>query len=514
MSNRNIVKGILVLTSANIITKILGFFYRVYMSNVIGAEGMGLFQLIMPLYMLVWSISSSGFSTTISKLVSEENAKRKYANSRLILQQCVITSTIIAFILSIILFEYSDYISIKFFKDSRISLSLKIMTTCFPFMAAGSCIRGYFFGSQENSVPAISQVLEQMSKMIIIYFLSSIFIPLGLEYASAIAVVGMSTGEIFSFFYVWLAYKNKQKYLDKSKSLSISRTFSYIKILKMSTPLTANRVLSSFLSTIENILIPQRLKSFGYTEKQAMSIFGQLSGMAMPLVMFTSSLLTSLSISIIPAISEASAVSNTRRINNTVAKSFLFTAILGIGTSGIFMTFPNELGEVIYSQTDLGEQIFLMGFICPFIYFHVTLSGILNGLGKQFFIFTNNLLSSIINISSIYFLTPIYGMRGVILGYFLSILLVNILGVKELYKCIKFNIDFKNVIFVPLICILFSCLTSKLIYRYLLNLIGQTISVIICIGFLSSSYLFLLIILKCIQVKDLDFLKIKSSKQI
>lgn len=513
MSKKSIFKGALILTLANIITKILGFFYRVYMSKVIGAEGMGLFQLIMPLYMLVWSISSSGFSTTISKLISEENAKKQYSNSKMILNQSLITSTLIAIILSVILFKYSEYIAIKIFKDERIVMSLKIMTLCFPFMAAGSCVRGYFFGSQETVVPAISQVLEQISKMLIIYVLSSTFIPLGLSYAAGVAVIGMCAGEIFSFLYVWVTYKYKIKSLDKNQAISITRSNSYIKILKMSTPLTANRVMGSFLMTIENILIPQRLKAFGYTEQEAMSVFGQLSGMAMPLVMFPSSLITSLSISIIPAISEAMAVRNKKVIDSTISKTFLFTSIIGIGAAGLLITFPTELGEVIYAQPEIGEQLLLMGFICPFIYYQVTLSGILNGLGEQFFIFKNNLISSMISISCIYFITPMYGIKGFIFGYFFSFLITNILGLKKVYSCVKFEIDLNSSIVIPIICILASCLTAKLIYKYFLLLLGQTISLVVSIGFLAIFYLFLLLTLNCVKIKDLKLLKIRSFKQ-
>ena len=146
MSKRLIIKGAIILTLANIITRILGFIYRIYMSNLIGAEGMGLYQLIMPIYMLAWSISSSGFSTTISKLVAEENSKKEYGNIKRIIHICMFLSALIACLISLLVFFFSGYIANNIFKNENTLLSLHIMCIAFQFMALSSCIRGYFLG--------------------------------------------------------------------------------------------------------------------------------------------------------------------------------------------------------------------------------------------------------------------------------------------------------------------------------------------------------------------------------
>lgn len=494
-----IIKGAIILTIANIITRILGFVYRVYMSNIIGAEGMGLYQLIMPIYMLVWSLSSSGFSTTISKLVAEENSKKEFGNIKRILNLCIITSVSIATFLSIFIFLFSDYIATNIFKDERILLSLHIICISFPFMAYGSCIRGYFLGMQNTLIPAISQVLEQITRMISIYFLSSIFIPMGLSYACAVAVIGMCIGEIFSFLYVYLMYNS---HIKKSyKKTVLSKIKCYYIILSMALPLTANRVIGSFLSTIENILIPQKLIQYGHTNLEAMSLFGQLSGMSMPLLMFPSSLLTALAISIVPAISEAMAKKNITVIKETISKAFLFTSIIGLGAMAVFIVFPYELGTIIYSQDDIGSQLLYLGFLCPFLYCHVTLSGILNGLGEQMLIFKNSLISSAINISFIFFLIPIYGINAFIIGWLLSLIVINCISLLKLKKRTNFKISIIDSILKPLICILASVILSKTAHKYLLSSFSPAISLIISLVILAICYLFLLISLDCINFK-------------
>ncbi len=502
MSKNLIIKGALILTLANIITRILGFIYRIYMSNLIGAEGMGLYQLIMPVYMLAWSISSSGFSTTISKLVSEENSKREYGNIRRILSICIFLSGLIACLISILVFIFSPYIANNIFKNENTLLSLHIMCIAFPFMAIGSCIRGYFLGMQDTIVPAISQVLEQVSRMIVIYLLASVFIPLGLSYACALGVIGMCIGEIFAFLYVFMIYNTK---INKIKKSNISIIKYTTIILSMALPLTANRVLGSFLSTIENILIPQKLIEYGYTNTEAMSLYGQLSGMSMPLIMFPSSLLTALAITIVPAISEALAKNNINLIKITISKAFNITSIIGLGTLGIFTFFSSELGTTIYSQEDIGWQLLYIGFLCPLIYYHVIFSGILNGLGEQLLIFKNSIISSIINICFIYFLIPKYSLFAFIIGWFLSLVVVNLISLIKLKNKTNFNINLFNDIFKPLLCVISSSIISKYLYNISINIYNNVISLIGALFIFSIIYFILLILVGALNRKDLRF---------
>lgn len=509
MSKNTVVKGFFILTIANIITRILGFAYRIYMSNLIGAEGMGLYQLIMPIYMLVWSISSSGFSTTISKLVAEENSKREYGNIKKILKLSMIMSGLIASFMSCLIFLTADFIALKILKDSRLILSLHIMCVSFPFMALGSCIRGYFLGLQNTIIPAVSQVLEQVARMVCIYFLSSIFLSKGISYACAVGVIGMCVGEIFAFLYVLMIYNNinENKYnLNKS---NLNNSTCYKLILSMAMPLTANRVLGSFLSTVENILIPQKLIEFGYSNSEAMSIYGQLTGMSMPLIMFPASLLTGLAIAIVPAISEAKALKNKNFIEKSISKCFLFTSVVGVGSAGMFITFSKELGTTIYSQDDLHTQLLLLGILCPLLYTHVTFSGILNGLGEQFLIFKNSIISSIINIFFIYFIIPQTGLIGFMVGWFLSLVSINIISYHKLKSSINFKLNFMKVLILPIISIVLSSIVSGNIYNILSINFNNIISLILSIAILGIVYLILLFVFKCVSIKDLNELKIK-----
>ncbi len=466
MRKNSIVKGTLILTAAGILTRILGFVYRIYMSNILGAEGMGLYQLIMPIYTLAWSISCSGFTTTLSKLTASERAKKEYGNMGLLLKQSVFITTSVGILLTVLLIFTSEYLGLHVFKDERVISSLKILALAFPFMASGSCIRGYFLGLQETMVPAVNQVLEQIVRMAVIYVLAGSFIHKGLEYACIVAVIGSVVEEAFSLVYVVISYYSFKKKNRLFSPPSLSYLGGIAMITSMALPLTGNRVVGSLLSTIENILIPKRLMLYGLSQSEAVSIFGRISGMAMPLIFFPTALLTSLSISLVPAVSEALALKQYKRIQYTVSRSILFATITGMGAAALFVVFSKELGMVLYRQ-DLSHMLTLLGIMCPLMYIQVVLSGALNGLGQQMFIFCINLVSSAINIAAIYFLVPTSGIDAFILGWFFSLLVVLIMEVSKLKSVFDLSPDILNWFLKPLLSAIASGLFAKLIYSRL-----------------------------------------------
>ena len=516
MVKKGIVTGALILTLAGVITRILGFVYRIYMSNIMGAEGMGLYQLILPIYALAWSISCSGFTTTISKLTAQEKAKGETGNVRRFLKLAVLITTGTGILIAALLFVYADMIAIVFFREERIGLSLRIIALCVPFMAAGSCVRGYFFGLQETIVPAINQVLEQVVRMAVIFFIAGFFIPLGLEYAVAAAAIGIMAEEIFSFVFVFAAFRFKKVRELKSKLPVLTNPQALAVIVTMALPLTANRVAGSLLSAFENALIPQRLQVYGLSAQEAMSVYGQMTGMAMPLIYFPSAFLLSLSISLVPAVSEASAVGNTKRIHYTASKSMLFAAVIGFMAAAVFIVFAHELGLLIYNQ-DIAHMLVLFGVMCPFLYMQVVLSGILNGLGYQVFIFRNSLISSAISIGFIYFLTPLRGVEAFIFGWFTSLTVVIFLEIKKLRESVDLQFEFANWFVKPLLAALGSGLSIKFVAgRVLFDAYGPLWGLVSAVCALGVLYMVFIVLTGCLSIADVCqiFKSVRSEKRV
>ena len=243
------------------------------------------------------------------------------------------------------------------------------------------------------TVPAFSQILEQLLRIGAIYLLAGIFVPRGLEYACFAAVWGIVLGEAGAFCYTFFHYLHKKRRWKFIRKPAISSGACFSLILSMAVPLGAIRITGSLLSTLENILIPQRLALFGSSSQEALASYGELTGMVLPLLMLPSAFLMAFSVSLVPEISEACAVSQNNRIRRTVSASLLLTSILGAGSACLFAVFPQEICYVVYGRSNLGQLLFPLAFLCPLLYGQTTINGLLNGLGEHFFLFWSHILS-------------------------------------------------------------------------------------------------------------------------
>jgi stage V sporulation protein B len=499
-SRKGVVHGALILTAASVATRLLGFFYRIYMSNAIGAEGMGLYQLILPVYSLTWAISCAGFTTTVSKVVSAENAKKEYGNMGRALKQSLVITGLAGLLISAGLYFVAGFIGACVLKDGRAVLPLKVLSLAVPFMAASSCVRGYFLGLHESGVPAVSQVLEQCVRMAVIFTLAPMMAR-GLSYAAAAAVFGIVFGEGVSFLYVMISYrafKRKHRLISKPSTPAPAMLAS---IFSMALPLTANRVTGSLLSMAENTLIPQRLQLSGMTRSAAFSAYGRVTGMAMPLIFFPSALLVSVSIALVPTISEAIATGDKRRVSETISKTALFTGVMAMGTCALFVTFPGELGRAIYRQ-DIKEPLLLLGLMCPLWYLGITFGGILNGLGQQGFMFRSGLLSSAVTITCVYFFVPVYGVNAFLGGWFISLVITTALNLLKVYSVAGVRAKTGRWFIRPGAAALAAGLVSRLAYERLLGAAGFITALTLSIALLCFIYASAVFALKCVSPAD------------
>ena len=506
LSRKTLITGALTLTLANVITRLIGFVYRIFMAGAIGAEGMGLYQLIMPIYSLAWAISCSGITTTLSRLVATEQAKGEEGNMRRLLHISLLLTGGSSLALTGVMYFGAELVGVGILNEARIVPALRILSLSFVFMALGSCLRGYFLGLQKTIVPAASQIIEQLARMGVILLLASAFIPRGLEYAAVMAVIGIVVGEALSFGYVLVAYKLRERKRD-AKQLKLTPTMvnrtALFAIVAMATPLTLNRISSSFLSTVENVMIPNRLQAFGMATDEAMAAFGSITGMAMPLIFFPSAILVALSVSLVPSISESLALGNVQRVNSTISKSIVFTSIIAFGAGLIFVVFPYEIGQIVYSQ-DLGMILLVLGLMCPFWYLNITLNGLLNGLGEQIFIFRNSLLASGLNIVFVWFFVPHYGVWAFLVGWFISLIVVTIFDILRLRKISNIKPDLARWLLKPALAAFAAGLTVNFLHDALIsNIFEEVLGVVISLAILMTTYSIAVILLRIISTKEI-----------
>lgn len=504
MYKKSIVKGAMILTAANLITRVMGFFYRIYMSDAIGSEGIGLYQLVMPIYLLSWSITSSGFSTAVSRLTASCNAKKRYADTSRIIAVSVFMCLAVSIAVALAMFFGADFAAEHIIKDSRTAISLKILAFAIPFMAVGSCVRGYFLGDQRQAVPAVSQILEQSVRIASILVLAPLLAAKGLEYACAAAVIGVLLGEAFSCIFTVISYGCLRQSPQRGVPCDTAALGCALMVLSMAVPLAATRISSSLLAAYENILIPQKLQLSGQSTEAAMSIYGNIQGMVLPLIQLPSALLFALATAMMPTVAESAAVGNKKRISAATAKVLKFTAVIGIGTAGLFAVFPSEITNAVYGRSDLGQLLLKLVPVCPVLYVNIVMGGILNGLGEHIFIFRNNIISSVINILFIYFLMPSLGIDAYIAGLFVSLAFSSVSAVVKAKKLTGIRLNMTDVCIKPIISAAGAGLASK----YILScLTPSKLACVLTAGIMMIFYILFLFGCGSLNKNDLKYLK-------
>ena len=369
---------------------------------------------------MCYSITASGITTTVSKLTAEQTSDTGLSDSLTILKAALSISLSLSIAISVLMYFNAEFAAEYFIKDIRGAAPLRILSLCLPFMAAGSCIKGYFLGRQNNIFPALSQIFEQSVRMISLAAIITVFSPDTIESACSAAIVGVVLGETFSFLLTaaFLFFSTDKNDINK-KQHRITLSSSYRKIISMALPLSLSRAASSFLMAVENILIPLRLSLYPKST-DALSQYGNLTGMVMPLVHFPSSVLGAVSVSIIPAVSKQRTYKNKNTAEITVNKSICFTAAVSCCAAVFFYAFSNEICSIIYTMPDLGKILKPLALLCPLMYSQITLNGILNSLGKHFHLFITGIISSLLSIGTIYFLMPLMGISAYIIAAFIS----------------------------------------------------------------------------------------------
>lgn len=278
-SRHPLLTGTLLLTLAGLLSRIIGFFYRIFLSHTIGAEGLGIYQLIFPVYAILFSFTAAGIQTAISKFVAEacvltKNPKTRRPSSFTYLYAGLILSLLLSFLCTFFLYKYAGFFANHILGEPRCTPLLKILALTTPFGAIHSCINGYYYGLQKTIVPAVSQLLEQIARVGGVYLVYLIAMEQGKDIGIDIAVWGLVFGEIASVLYCISVTRFKKS--QKNMHIAFNQIFI------MAFPLTANRVMVNLMQSTEAILIPSMLRNFGYSATEALSVYGVLTGMAMP----------------------------------------------------------------------------------------------------------------------------------------------------------------------------------------------------------------------------------------
>lgn len=508
-----LIEGTLLLTIAGFATRIIGFIYRIFLSDILGVKLLGIYQLVFPVYGICFTIYGAGIQTAISQLVASNigSSAQKQKKDLMILKWGLFISAILSGILTCLVRFFAEPIASCLLLEPSCAPYLEILCFLFPFCGTSACINGYFYGRKEAKVPAVTQIIEQLVRVTSVVILCLSLSATG-EAGCRFAVIGLICGEAASCFYncfkLYQAFhihlKNSPSFLPKKRKTAVSQQDKIVsQLLFLAFTLTTTKLVISILHSVESIFIPAALKKFGCSAQDALSIYGILSGIAMPFILFPSSITNSFSVMILPAIAQAQAEQAEHKIRSYITLSGKYSLFIGYLFTCIFLLFGKEFGILLFHSEDAGIYIYALSWLCPFLYLSTTFTSIINGLGKTQLTFFITVIGLSVKIYFLIFLVPLYGIQAYLAGSLISQITMTLFEVFYLRHYISFSAG--SFLLLPCFCLLF--LGGLLKKLYLILPVPKTgifpllllsfFCLLICLG-----YLFVLGRAKCIDRKD------------
>ncbi|MCI9632842.1 MAG: polysaccharide biosynthesis protein [Ruminococcus sp.] len=449
---QTIIRGTIILTITGFLSRFMGFFYRIFLSRTFGEEGVGLYQLIFPVYALCYSLTTAGIETAISRTVARKISLGREREAREFLLTGLSLSFFLACICMVAMQKNAGFIASEILGDERCVPLLTILSYTVPCSAVHSCICGYCYGLKQTSIPAAAQLIEQSTRIAGVYLLYRVLIRNQGNAPVTIAVCGLVIGEFFSALYTttilpgFLKGRSITQVLRRraSSGFPAGRAFPSMtagilcrrlkELLPLSVPLTANRVLINLLQSIEAISIPGRLQRFGLDTSQALSLYGVLNGMALPCILFPSAVTSSISIMLMPTVAEIQASDDRSEMLDIIKKVTGACFTLGLFCCLTFLLFGSWIGLALFGSRTAGKFILTLAWICPFLYTNSALSSIINGLGKTGSTLFVNTFSLLIRIFGVFYAIPLFGIQGYLWGLLISQLAATLLSVWIIYQ--------------------------------------------------------------------------------
>lgn len=504
LKEQGLITSTIILTFTSFFTRTLNMISIVFLSNLLGTEGMGLYHLIISVYMIAIVFASAGLSTSVSKLVAEELGQKHLHNASHVMSVSLIFSGILSVLVGTIFFLLAPFIAQTFVQDERATLSLRILSISIPFIACSSCFKGYFYATKKASLPASSEMLEQVIKVGLTLLILSLKNTNNQTYTYGLIGLCLTIGEIVSWSYLLSLYILSRRHtLYTTERLTSSKNI-FINLLKTALPIAAISYVSCIFVSTENILIPSGLKKYGESSATSLSLYGMLKGMVIPILFFPSAFLTAFCTTLIPEIARANILKQKERVHSIISKVLQFTFMLGLFATSLFINYANEIGLVLYHNTEIGGMLRILALIVPFMYVEVVTDAILKGLGKQVSCLKYSIFDTLFRITTIYLFLPIKGISAFIGIMIISNITTSSLNFNKLLDSTKLKVQISNWILKPLVAALGGATFSKFILNMLFHYnVASTFRLVL--GIILSGIIYFIILFSIEVVHKEDF---------
>lgn len=482
----------MIMTATSLLMNAVGVWFNLYISGKIGAEGMGVFQLIMSVYSFTVTFAASGINLVSTRLVAEEAASPN-GNVKGAMRRCFGYALLFGGAASLFLFFAAPFIGETCLGSVQTVRPLKTMALSMPFIAMSCALNGYFTAVGRVAKSAASQIFEQFLKISLSIVGLTFLMPPGLEYA-CLAITGSGViAEGLSFVSSLVLYLGDSRGFRRKgapKNRLTGRLFG------IALPMAMSSYLRSGLATVKNLLVPVRLQAGGLAAGASFAVFGAVHGIALPVILFPAAFLNSFSSLIVPEIAQRH--SRGQSISHLIQRMFALNLCCSIGVCGVLFAFSHEIGAAVSQNPDVGVYIRLLAPVIPVMYLDTAVDCMLKGMDEQLSVMRYNVADAAISMVLVYLLLPVLGIKGYILVIVLSEVFNFSLSLGRLIRVAKFEVDITERVVKPLLCAAISVLAARILSRAGLPLPGSPIGFALLLALVSTGcYLLLLHLAGC-----------------
>ena len=477
----------MILTVTSLLSSGAGVWLNLYLSERLGAQGVGVYHLILSVYSFAVTVASAGIHLATTRLVAEETAGCSVVCPKSgvphAMRAAVGYSLFFGCAAGIVLYLGAPYISREWLNNLQTLRPMQIMALTMPMLSVSCALGGYFTAVRRVGKPAVAQIFEQLARILLVFTALSILCPVSnLETACILIAVSGVIAEGISFFMILLLY-----WIDRRRYFPASDSDSHPmlrRLMRISLPVAGSSYIRSGLTTAKNLLVPMRLRAAGLSSGKSLAMFGTVHGVALPVILFPAALLNSFSGLIVPEMAQDHI--RQRDVRPVIRRMFALNLAVSLGVCGILFAFAEEIGAAVSRNPDVGIYIRLLAPVIPLMYLDTAVDCMLKGLDEQLAVMRFNVYDAFLSLVMVWLLLPMFGIKGYILMICLSELFNFALSFGRLAQVTGFIPDVIELAAKPLLCAgIAAALTHTMLLAGWISAAG-TISlactVIVCTG--------------------------------
>lgn len=495
------------LTLSALAMRLVSVIFNVYISNRAGSEAMGLFSLLGSVYALAITVACAGINLGTTRLVSDALGVGDVQLARSSVKKALLVCLASASAATVVLFSLSDLIGNRILSDTRAIPSLRCLALSLIPIAICSCLSGYFTAVRRVKVNAAFGIVSQFVKIGATMLFLTMFAGDDAETVCVMLVLGGAVAEFFSLIVTFCLYLYDTKTKLGDGILVRNANGGVVKkLLSITMPVTFSACIRSALSTFQHILIPKGIQKSGKSWAEALSSYGALHGMALPLLLFPSAFIYAFAGLLIPEISECCVRGDNDRMKRVCFRSLTMSLFFSVGVSGIMIFFSKELGMIIYNNAETALYIRVLAPLIPVMYIDGTVDAILKGSGHQVYSMNVNIADTLTACIFALTLIPCLGIWGYVISIYATEILNTTLSLMKMISVSKIKPKVFHQVIMPIVCIIGATQLSKLILSPISYTFNKIVALVLSIILTVGIYIALMLVTKTLSGDEFELL--------